>query len=645
LFKKATLILRYGSSVKTWAAPELVGEPTMMTLVVPRRSARLSEFQLYINGTEVAGEIEGQDTIFETSDNPPHIASGPGKMNMFGQRHHFDELTFWNRALSKAEIQELYNKGNGIELLPAPRRARGGIYHPRNWDWPWQIDSEGHRSELVEIWNSLKALDIGNGVPKVANRRFAGEPSKTIHVDPVRGNDFFGSGSSSRPFKSLHRAIEALPLDGNQKLTRSTVVELAPGIYELDTRLSIVSWGSPKNWLALRGPTGGTSRPIITYSNRAVDRVLRDRDSGGKGAMEELLKVQGQYIEFSGLVLDQRRDELPDEDQIHEGAIRFFAHIGQNATNGIGCRVLDTEIRNFLHAGIKGNAKGLIIDGVYIHDGGNTFHDHCIYISSEGEGSSFEVRRSLLTNVTGAATNQHKSSDGNDLPPPEGAVISHNVILGCEHFGVTTSGLGGEIAHNAIGYSKWYGVHFYRSSASLTRVQNNIFVGYPDPDLPNVMWTSYNLAVARTKEPAGVVVEGNYFEAGPTSDRQAEPRDPGPWKAGTTYYTSNTVERDGSYYICEVLNNSKEVSKTGPKGTDPNRPNLDGDNIRWWFLSRDSNRVEGNLLEGDNSEGENFVDTLLGDFRLRRNGQAVGIGVDIGYTNGTNPGPWPDPVP
>jgi len=644
-FQQETLFLDFGSSRLIWSAPDFIGKPTMMTLVVPHRTARLSELQFFIYGVQSYASLEGDDPVFDSSSASPHLASKPDRMNMFGQKHHFDELSFWNRALSAREVEVLYNAGDGVSLFDAPRQARGGIYYPRDWDWPWQIDSKKHRDDLVAIWKSLKGLDIGNGVPTLEARRFAGEPRTRIHVDPSQGNDFFGSGSPSRPFKSLHRALEALPLDGAKQLKRSTVIDLAPGIYELDQRLSIESWGSTTNWLAIRGPSGKGPRPIITYSNRAVDRALKDRDAGGKGAMKELFKVQGQYIEISGLIMDQRRDELPGADQIHEGAIRFFAHIGQNASNGVGCRVLDTEIRNFLHAGIKGNAKGLIIDGVYIHDGGNTFHDHCIYISSEGEGSSFEVRRSLLINVTGAATNQHKSSDGNDLPPPQGAKITHNVILGCEHFGITTSGIDGEIAHNAISYSKWYGVHFYRSSASLTRVQNNIFVGYPDPDLPKVMWTSYNLAVAKTKEPAGVVVEGNYFEKGPTTDRQARPRNPGPWEAGKTYYTSNTVERNGAYYICEVLNNSKEVSQTGPEGTDPNRPNLDGSNIRWWFLTRDSNRVEGNLLDGDDSDGRNFVDTRTGNFRLRDDGQAVGIGVDIGYTNGRNPGPWPVPVP
>ena len=640
-----SIVLEFGASTMTWSAPDLRGKPTMLSLIVPHRSARLSELQMCVNGALVSGSIEGEDSIFDTSDSTPYIASRSDQMNLSGQKHRFDELSFWNRALSIAEVSHLYNEGKGFELFPPPRRARGEIYYPRHWDWPWQIDTSQHRDNLLETWESLKEVDIGSGVPPLVERRFTDAPQKRFHVDPNQGNDLFGSGSPARPFKTLQRAVDAIPINGSQQLTQSTVIDLAPGIYELDQRLSIDSWGSEKNWLAIRGPGNGGPRPIITYSNRAVERVLKDRDAGGKGGMEELIKVQGQYIELSGLILDQRRDELPDGVKIHGAAIRFFAHIGQTASNGVGCRVLDTEIRNFLHAGIKGDAKGLIIDGVFIHDGGNTYHDHCIYISSEGEGSRFEVRRSLLMNATGAGTNQHKTSDGRDLPAPEGAIITHNVIMGCERFGVTTAGMGGHIAHNAFGYSSWFGVHFYRSSASLTHVQNNLFVGYPDPQLSDVAWTSYHLGVAQTKRAAGVVVEGNYFESGPTSDRRSDPVDPDPWEAGKTYYTSNTVERNGAYYICEVIDNTKSASSSGPKGVDPNLPSMDGSNLRWWFLTEVPNRVGVNFLNGENGEGKNFVDILLGDFHLRKNGQAIGIGVDLGYSNGRNPGPWPIPVP
>ncbi len=166
-----------------------------------------------------------------------------------------------------------------------------------------------------------------------------------------------------------------------------------------------------------------------------------------------------------------------------------------------------------------------------------------------------------------------------------------------------------------------------------------------NPDLRIVPWTSYLLSVAKTKEPVGVVVEGNYFETGPASDRRGNPGTPRAWESGTTYYTSNTVERSGAFYICEVLDNSKAVSSTGPAGTDRNRPTLDGGNIRWWFLTKQPNRVEGNFLNGTDGDGRNFVDAPRGNFRLRKDGQAVGIGVDLGYSNGRNPGPWPVPVP
>jgi hypothetical protein len=644
-YQKGLIVLDFDGSRKTWPAPDFIKTPTMLSLIVPHRAARLSEVQILVNATVIPGTIGASDPVFFTSKAPPHLASTPDRMNLYGQKHYFDELSFWNRALSAEEIDQLYNDGEGIGLFPPPHQARGEIYFPRNWDWPWQIDTARHRDELLEIWESLKKVDIGNGVPTLAQRRFAGEPRKRIYVDPDRGNDSFGSGSTNRPFKTLHRAVSSIPLNASQQLTQPTAIYLASGIYRLDNRLSIESWGSATNWLAIRGAPNGGPRPIITYSNKAIDRVLKDRDTGGEGGMEELIKIQGQYIEMSGLVLDQRRDELPDGVKIHGGAIRFFAHLSQIASNGVGCRILDTEIRNFLHAGIKGDVKGLIIDGVFIHDGGNTFHDHTIYISSEGQGSRFEVRRSLLMNATGAGTNQHKTSDGRDLPPPEGAIITHNVMLGCQHFDVTTTGLNGVIAHNAFGYTRWFGVHFYRSSASLTQIQNNIFVGYPDPNLSKVSWTSYHVGVAKSKEPAGVVIEGNYFESGPTSDRRSNPTDPGPWEAGKTYTTSNTVERDGAFYICEVIDNTKSVSTSGPKGNDPKRPTTDGSNLLWWFLTTKPNRVENNFLNGENGGDRNFVNALLGDFRLRQNGEAVGIGVDLGYSNGRNPGPWPNPVP
>ncbi|MEZ5275608.1 MAG: hypothetical protein R3F07_04425 [Opitutaceae bacterium] len=639
------IVLSFAGSEKVWPEPDFLGKPTMVTLVVPNRGAKLDDVELYVNGELDRDGQTSDNRSFVTSDSYPHLCSTSTSLNVSGQRHMFDELSFWNRTLSSAEIRTLYNEGNSLAFLPPLARARGDVYSLREWGWPWMVDTKMHREELFEVWNSLKDLDIGNGVPRLADRSFAGEAERKIYVDPIRGNDLFGSGSFTRPFKTLNRAVNAIPTNAASQLTRSTLIELASGVYELDDRIDVNSWGSPVNWLAIRGPKDGGPRPIVTYSSQAVERALDERDRGGRGGMFELVKLQGQYIEFSGIVFDQRRDEVPYGDQIHEGAFRFFAHANQIASNGVGCRILDVEIRNFLHAGIKGNAKGLIIDGVFIHDGGNTFHDHCVYISSEGEGSAYELRRSLLMNVTGAASNQHKVSDGNDLPAPEGATITHNVMIGNEHLGISTTGTAGEIAHNAIGYSRWYGVHFYRSSASLTRIQNNIFFGYSDPDLPDIAWSSYNLSGAMTKDPAGVVVEGNYFERGPTSDSRANPKDPGPWKSGTTYYTSNTVERNGAFYLCEVINNSKQISTEGPTGTNPDSPSLDGNNIRWWFLTKTPNRVENNLLNGDNSNGRNFRNAEVGDFHLRKGGEANGIGVDIGYTNGRNPGPWPNPVP
>jgi hypothetical protein len=68
--------------------------------------------RVYINGSEIGtGKAFGFTTTYNSA-NPLQIGAGASGANASDAV--FDEFGFWSRALSGAEVTELYNNGNGI---------------------------------------------------------------------------------------------------------------------------------------------------------------------------------------------------------------------------------------------------------------------------------------------------------------------------------------------------------------------------------------------------------------------------------------------------------------------------------------------------------------------------------------------------
>lgn len=75
---------------------------------------------LYVDGVAVASDSSNTLDLNDTGDRPFGIngdpISGPSPV-----AKQFDAVGIWNRALSQAEVAELYNNGTGIELDGAPQ--------------------------------------------------------------------------------------------------------------------------------------------------------------------------------------------------------------------------------------------------------------------------------------------------------------------------------------------------------------------------------------------------------------------------------------------------------------------------------------------------------------------------------------------
>jgi hypothetical protein len=76
-------------------------------------------FTAYVNGQSI-GTHDSGDTVEFTGDSQFIGAYIGGGYNLDGQ---IDAVGIWNRALSDAEVAELYNNGNGLELNPPNYRG------------------------------------------------------------------------------------------------------------------------------------------------------------------------------------------------------------------------------------------------------------------------------------------------------------------------------------------------------------------------------------------------------------------------------------------------------------------------------------------------------------------------------------------
>jgi len=146
----------------------------------------------------------------------------------------------------------------------------------------------------------------------------------------------------------------------------------------------------------------------------------------------------------------------------------LYSENGVSLSRGTGYRVLYNEIENVGHCGVKAMAHaehGYLIEGNFIHDVGQTQHDHGIYCPSH-DGV---IRRNLILNSTGYGVHAYSA--------PERVVISHNIIAGHAAYGIVLGGPEARVDHNVIFGNRAGGVFFFRVRCRNAVVKNNIFWG------------------------------------------------------------------------------------------------------------------------------------------------------------------------
>jgi len=324
---------------------------------------------------------------------------------------------------------------------------------------PWHVRLP--RNQLRAIWDRVKALPIP-GMP--LDLRF-----------DIQGQEFYVSskgddgavGSREAPWRTLEHAVS--------QLRPNTVIYLDKGSYF--GPVVVETHATAEAPAALRAVAG--REVIVTYPDVFVAaekaKVRAAPTEGRARALDEkgeelhyppLIDVRGTFIEISGLHLIGARDRLP-HNLYSENGVSFSSKGGQ------GCRVLDCEIENVGHCGVKEMGHGghsILIAGNLIHDVGQTFHDHGIYAPAD----DITVRKNLLLNATGWGLHAYST--------PRRIVATHNLVAGNDQHGIILGGPDALVAHNVFGSNHRGGLFFFRSGCTGATVKNNLFYDHPAVD-------------------------------------------------------------------------------------------------------------------------------------------------------------------
>lgn len=311
---------------------------------------------------------------------------------------------------------------------------------------PWHIRMP--RQYMLAAWQRLVSIEI----PGIQlSQRFS-----------ITGQEFYVSndgddrsdGSKERPWKTLAHAAK--------QLKPNTVIYLKGGTYYGPVILSVKA--NAHTPAALRAAQG--EEVIITYPESFIAaekaRMANSKaDSSGDSLhYAPLINIRGTYLEVSGLHLVGVRDKLPHN---------LYSECGVLFTGGggPGCRVLYNEVENVGHCGVKEQGHGghsILIEGNYIHDLGQTFHDHGIYCPAD----DVTVRKNILTNTTGWGLHAYSN--------PQRILVSHNIAAGNDQHGLIFAGPDATVTHNILFRNHSGGVFFFRSGAKNCKVANNVFI-------------------------------------------------------------------------------------------------------------------------------------------------------------------------
>jgi len=326
--------------------------------------------------------------------------------------------------------------------------------HAAQFDKPWSI--ERPRQTMLAAWQRLRSLEI-SGVATDMRFKITGE---SRFVGP-EGDDA-NPGTQEKPWRTLQKACT--------ELKPNMVVYLKAGTYYGPAAARTpATEDSPAAIRAVEG-----AEVVITYSDEWVkaeaDKLvsvepsadIHNRAMGKDGQGQHyppLLTLSGGFIEVSGLHFVGVRDRLPHN---------LYSENGVSISRGTGYRVLGNEIENVGHCGVKAmhhGEHGFLIEGNFIHDIGQTQHDHGIYCPSD-DGV---IRRNFILNSAGYGVHVYTV--------PERAVISHNIIAGHAAYGIILGGPDARVHHNVVFGNREGGLFFFRDGCRNTVVKNNVFWG------------------------------------------------------------------------------------------------------------------------------------------------------------------------
>jgi len=265
-----------------------------------------------------------------------------------------------------------------------------------------------------------------------------------------------GAASSKVLFDNNSAAGDAMPGWAVELQSGHTETIAAP----LDCRRSGSNSLGP---IILRGESGATSKPVLTFSNngngiasRGTGQTFRDfelrNSNASKTASIAVVGATGAQFAAIGLTIAHSTN-------------KFWK--GITPANG-ACLVTGCEVGNCANIGIdQGDGSSAIVRGCYVHDNGS----HGIVSASGGTGVSTEIVGNIVTNNAGDGF--RSTIGGFSSTPFLVTIVRGNTFAGNTSDGIEMTGALGTapylhlaIVNNLITGNGGYGLNFSNASAT-----------------------------------------------------------------------------------------------------------------------------------------------------------------------------------